>query len=87
MTKSKFKPGDQAVVSAPDDQSKVIHGKRVTVLGRTGKCDLGTYGGPGVWLCEFAEPWQSKGRTVSRCYLWESWLRPAGAVQSAGAVA
>jgi len=76
MTKSKFKPGDSAVVSAPDDQSKVIHGKVVTVLGRNGKCDLGTYGGTGVWLCEFAEPWQSKGRVVSRCYLWESWLRP-----------
>lgn len=72
------KPGDLAYIVVPAGFERTLDGKYITVLSRTGKCDLDTFGGTGVWLCEFHVPWYSDRRDfmVKRCYLIDSWLRP-----------
>jgi len=72
------KKGDLAYIVVPAGFERTLEGKYVTVLGRAGKCDLKTFGGPGSWLCKFHVPWFTDRRyhMVSQCYLMDSWLRP-----------
>lgn len=75
------KPGDLAIIVTPAGVPPTLDGKIVEV-GVSGRCDFGTMGGPGAWLCRFQTPFVDRhmGNLVYQCWLFDSWLRPISGV-------